>query len=113
ARSRVQRMPQEEVRRLAPRPRSPGGRPVNPCPDTARLRRLLAEDLPPAEAAAAEAHVEACAACQPAPAELARGRPAEPPPTRPPLATALLRRLEEAPAGPPPAPPPTATSGGG
>jgi WD40 repeat protein len=85
---------------------------MNPCPETDRLRRLLAEELPPAEAQALETHVEACAACQRALAELA-GSPAEPPPPRPPLDAAFLRRLEGVRTGQPPAGALTATPPGG
>src|SRR5262245_49192223 len=74
---------------------------MNPCPGRDQLQRLLAEELPPADGAAVEAHVEGCGECQealafmagPAPPGLAGGSLT---PDHP-LASDLRRRLEAGP----------------
>lgn len=76
-----------------------------PCPDTEQLRRLLADELPAAEAQAAEAHLEECVHCQEVLEQLTRGANAgsTSPGT---IGTTLMKRLL---ADPPPADQPLPT----
>jgi tetratricopeptide (TPR) repeat protein len=94
------------------------------CPSSAELRQLLADGLSGPEAAAVEAHIEACAACQQALEELtgnAGGRTVGEPQRRDESGGDFLRRLEQSPPTidePPPGPdgqatlPPRSPAGG-